>query len=144
MYSCVANDNCNYDVHVVGCYESQYLSNRRLSSSHVSINVQGQSSKPLILVLLTYRPMRWSLGISSDVVIDTVILVSTKHNINITVLLALSIRYQPSRHAMVFYLHFLFSSCTDSTMIVYIVLMIMSQYILTCFNNILFSRVVFM
>ena len=78
VYSCVANDNCNYDVHVVGCYESQYLSNRRLSSSYVSINVQGQSSKPLILVLLTYRPMRWSLGISSDVVIDTVILVSTK------------------------------------------------------------------
>ena len=62
----------------------------------------------------------------------------------ITVLPALSICYQPSRHAMVFYLHFLFSSCTDSTMIVYIVLMIMSQYILTCFNNILFSRVVFM
>ena len=78
VYSCVANDNCNYDVHVVGCHESQYLSNRRLSSSHVSINVQGQSSKPLILVLLAYRPMRWSLGISSNVVIDTVILVSTK------------------------------------------------------------------
>ena len=109
VYSCVANDNCNYDVHVIGCYESEYITNRYRSSSYVYIHVQGQSSKPLILVLLTYRPMWWSLRISSDVVIDTVILVSTKQQHYHYARYVTS----PSRYAWL--LSFL-SSCTESTM----------------------------
>lgn len=77
VYSCVANDNCNYDVHVVGCYESyNHGYSHRIRSTDVSVNVQGQSSKPLILVLLSYEPINWILSIPTDVLIDTVIVVS--------------------------------------------------------------------
>ena len=77
VYSCVANDNCNYDVHVVGCYESYSTGySHTIRNVYVSVNVQGQSSKPLILVLLSYEPIDWVLSIPTDVAIDTVIVVS--------------------------------------------------------------------
>lgn len=75
IYSCIANDNCNYDVHVIGSYYAR-VRYSQISSSSVYVNVQGQSSKPLIVVLLSYNPVRWSLRVSSGVVIDTVIVVS--------------------------------------------------------------------
>jgi len=80
LYSCIANDNCNYDVHVIGSYYAgsyyAWFRYRQISSSSVYVNVQGQSSKPLIVVLLSYEPVSWSLSVSSGVVIDTVIVVS--------------------------------------------------------------------
>ena len=77
-YSCVANDNCNYDVHVVSIYESDpyhgyHHTNTR--NTRVNLAVNGTSTKPLILVVISYEPVRWTLNIPIGVVIDRVILV---------------------------------------------------------------------
>ena len=77
-YSCVANDNCNYDVHVIANYESNGHHDFRVhNTGNTSVNlvVNGTSTKPLILVFVSYEPVRWTLNIPSGVVIDRVILV---------------------------------------------------------------------
>ena len=77
-YSCVANDNCNYDVHVVSIYESDRYHGYRHTNTRdtrVNLRVTGTSTKPLVLVLVSYEPVRWTLSIPSGVVIDRVILV---------------------------------------------------------------------
>ena len=81
-YSCVALENSNYEVHVIGNYES---SNGRHSVSvgreegdtDVVLTVTGESPLPLILVLTSYQPMKWRLNIPIGVTIDRVILVCT-------------------------------------------------------------------
>ena len=77
-YSCVANDNCNYDVHVIANYESNGHTGFRVhntGNTGVNLRVTGTSTKPLILVFVSYEPVRWTLSIPSGVVIDRVILV---------------------------------------------------------------------
>ena len=77
-YNCVANDNCNYDVHVIANYESNGHHGFRIhNTGNTSVNlvVNGTSTKVLILVFVSYEPVRWSLSIPSGVVIDRVILV---------------------------------------------------------------------
>ena len=77
-YSCVANDNCNYDVHVIANYESNGHHGFRVhntGNTRVNLRVTGTSTKPLILVFVSYEPVRWTLSIPSGVVIDRVILV---------------------------------------------------------------------
>ena len=77
-YSCVANDNYNYDVHVIANYESNGHHGFRVhntGNTGVNLAVTGTSTKPLILVFVSYEPVRWTLSIPSGVVIDRVILV---------------------------------------------------------------------
>ena len=77
-YSCVANDSCNYDVHVVSIYESDpYHGYHHTNTRNTSVNlvVNGTSTKPLILILVSYEPVRWALSIPSGVVINRVVLV---------------------------------------------------------------------
>ena len=80
-YSCVANDNCNYEVHVIGNYESSngrhgFSSIRVAGDTDVIVTVSGESPLPLILVLTSNEPVRWRLSVPSGVVIDKVIVVS--------------------------------------------------------------------
>ena len=77
-YSCVSYANCNYDVHVLSCYEAINGGFRQhpTGRSTVDITAVGQSAKPLVLVLVSYEAIAWELNIPSQVVIDTVIVVS--------------------------------------------------------------------
>ena len=80
-YSCVAFDNCNYEVHVIGNYESSngrhgFFVERQAGDTDVVLTVTGESPYPLILVLTSYEPVRWRLSVTSGVTIDRVILVS--------------------------------------------------------------------
>ena len=76
-YGCRANDNCNYEVHVIGNYESSNGRHRVAGDIDVIMSVSGDSGgMPLILVLTSYEPVNWRLSVTSGVVIDRVILVS--------------------------------------------------------------------
>ena len=79
-YSCVAFGNCNNEVHVIGNYESSngvhgVFIERVAGDTDVVVSVTGESSRPLILVLTSYEPVRWRLSVTSGVTIDRVILV---------------------------------------------------------------------
>ena len=77
----MANENCQYDVHVIGNYESNgrhgFGLERTTGTTNVNISVSGsnQGTKPLILVFVSYEPVRWILNIPSGVVIERVLLV---------------------------------------------------------------------
>ncbi|CAI8043500.1 Sushi, von Willebrand factor type A, EGF and pentraxin domain-containing protein 1 [Geodia barretti] len=78
-YSCVASDNCNYEVHVIGNYESSngrhgFFTDRVAGDTDVIVSVSGESPRPLIIVLTSYEPVRWRLSVTSGVIIDRVIL----------------------------------------------------------------------
>ena len=79
-YSCVANDNCENEVHVIGNYEGNgrhgYRVTRTTGNTNLYLTVTGSSSRPLILVLTSYEPVRWTLHIPTGVVINRVVLVS--------------------------------------------------------------------
>ena len=82
-YSCVANDNCDNEVHVIGNYESNGHSGFRVHNdgfTNLYLTVTGSSSRPLILVLASYEHVQWTLHIPSGVVIDRVIIVSSCGN----------------------------------------------------------------
>jgi hypothetical protein len=76
----VASDNCNYEVHVIGNYESSngrqawLFTTRVAGDTDVVVRVSGESPRPLILVLTSYEPVRWRLSVTSGVTIDRVIL----------------------------------------------------------------------
>ena len=81
-YSCVAFDNCQYEVHVIGNYESSngrhgFFTDRVVGDTDVIVSVTGESPRPLILVLTSYEPVRWRLSVTSGVTIDRVILVNS-------------------------------------------------------------------
>ena len=82
-YSCVADENCDYDVHVISNYEGDYNHGfgpvTRAGTTNVQLRVSGQSSKPLVLVFVSYEPVNWVLNVSSGAVIEKVLLVSL-HN----------------------------------------------------------------
>ena len=69
----MAFDNCNYEVHVIGNYESRQ---RGTGDTDVVLTVTGESPRPLILVMTSYETVRWRLSVTSGVTIDRVILVS--------------------------------------------------------------------
>ena len=78
-YSCVANENCNYDVHVISNYEGDGHTGFRVhntGNTNVRINVRGQMYRPLVLVFVSYEPVNWILSLSSAVTIEKVLLVS--------------------------------------------------------------------
>ena len=78
-YSCTANSTCNNDVHVLSCYEARSdhgFNYHPTGYSTVDISATGQSSRPIVLVLVSYEPIEWTLNIPSQIVIDTVIVVS--------------------------------------------------------------------
>ena len=88
-YSCVADENCNYDVHVIGNYEGNGHTGFRVhntGNTDVNISISGQGTKPLVLVFVSYEPVNWILDIPSTVTIDKVLLVS-KINMGNTVYL---------------------------------------------------------
>ena len=65
-YSCEADENCNYDVHVIGNYEGNGHTDLRVhntGTTNVNVRVTGQSSKPLVLVFVSYEPVNWILNI---------------------------------------------------------------------------------
>ena len=79
MYSCIANENCNYDVHVISNYEGNGHTGFRIhntGTTNVQMNVSGQGLKPLVLVFVSYEPVNWILDIPSSVIIEKVLLVS--------------------------------------------------------------------
>ena len=76
IYSCAASTTCNYDVHVLSCYTASRYVHSGNSTVHVDISFVGQSSRPVVLVLLSYEAIHWTLNIQNNVVIDTVIVVS--------------------------------------------------------------------
>ena len=79
-YSCVANENCNYDVHVISNYEGDYNHGfgpvTRSGNTNVELRVSGRGSKPLVLVFVSYEPVNWIVSIPSGVSIHKVLLVS--------------------------------------------------------------------
>ena len=80
--SCVATDNCHNSVHVISMYEARSTGFAvRAGSASVSVSVTGEDTRPLILVLTSYYPIRWSLSIPSGVVIDKIIVVRAKYNV---------------------------------------------------------------
>ena len=72
-YSCVANENCDYDVHVVGNYGGD--NGNLITRTNVQLRVSGESSKPLVLVFVSYEPVNWILSIPQGVIIEKVLLV---------------------------------------------------------------------
>ena len=78
-YSCVANDNCNYDVHFISNYLGIF-SGHHTGTIRVHLNVTGQSTKPLILVLSSYEPTDWILTIPSGVTVYRAIMVRDIYN----------------------------------------------------------------
>ena len=77
IYSCNATDNCMYDVHVVSSYESISSYSHTAGTATVNLRVSGpsQGAKPLVLVFVTYEPVRWTLNVPSGVTIEKVLLV---------------------------------------------------------------------
>ena len=77
-YSCVANENCDYDVYVISNYEGNGHTGFRIhntGTTNVQLSVGGQSSKPLVLVFVSYEPVNGILNIPRRVTIDKVLLV---------------------------------------------------------------------
>ena len=63
-------------VHVISMYEARSTGFAvQAGSASVSLSVTGEDTRPLILVLTSYYPIRWSLSIPSGVVVDKVIVV---------------------------------------------------------------------
>ena len=80
--SCTANDNCNYSVHAISVHEarSDYSFGYHPSgSASVRVTVEGDQNdtRPLILVLASYEPIRWSLSVSQGVNFEKIIVVSS-------------------------------------------------------------------
>jgi hypothetical protein len=47
-------------------------------NARVNIISRGKSNRPIVLVLVSYEPVKWILNIPSDITISKIILVSTK------------------------------------------------------------------
>ena len=79
-YSCVADENCNYDVHIISNYEGDYNHGfgpvTRAGNTNVQLSVSGKGSKLLVLVFVSYEPVNWILSIPPGVTVDRVLLVS--------------------------------------------------------------------
>ena len=82
-YGCVSSLlNCDYEVHVIANYESSnghhgFGIRRVAGSTYVHFNINGQSSKPLVLVFTSYEPVNWVLYLPSGVVVNRILVVSS-------------------------------------------------------------------
>ncbi len=77
-YSCVNNENCDNEVHILGSYESMRRGFRQHPTGYANVylSVTGSSSRALILVLSSYEHVQWTLHIPRGVIISRVIIVS--------------------------------------------------------------------
>ncbi|XP_019647352.1 PREDICTED: uncharacterized protein LOC109487734 [Branchiostoma belcheri] len=84
-YSCVADDNGQYEVHVLGVYEGVGPTGMfdfghdptHTFAPEMDVFVSaGQVSKPLVLVLSSYEPVNWVLHLPEDVEVQEVLLVA--------------------------------------------------------------------
>ncbi|XP_035673048.1 uncharacterized protein LOC118413629 [Branchiostoma floridae] len=73
-FSCVADDNSQYEVHVLGVYEG--VGRRRLAGEMNVHVTTGQVSKPLVLVFSSYEAVNWVLHLPEDVEVHKVLLIS--------------------------------------------------------------------
>ena len=74
-YSCVTDCmGAQYEVHVIGMYSSLY--NLRDENVTVEMTVCGHSSKPLVLVLISYQAQQWTVNVPNGVTIERVLVVS--------------------------------------------------------------------
>ena len=66
-----------YDVHVVSSYESISSFSHTAGTATVDLRVSGpsQGAKPLVLVFVSYEPVRWTLNVPSGITIERVLLV---------------------------------------------------------------------
>ena len=82
-YGCVSSLlNCDYEVHVIANYESSnghhgFGIPSVPGSTYVHFNINGQSSKPLVLVFTSYEPVNWVLYLPSGVVVNRILVVSS-------------------------------------------------------------------
>ncbi|XP_035673047.1 E-selectin-like [Branchiostoma floridae] len=80
-FSCVADDNSQYEVHVLGVYEGVgprsdvRQGNTEAAEMNVHVSV-GQVSKPLVLVLSSYEAVNWVLHLPEDVEVHKVLLIA--------------------------------------------------------------------
>ena len=81
-YECISTaTNCEYEVHVIANYESSngrhgFGTPRVAGDTYVNVNINGQSSKPLILVFISYEPVNWQLNLPTGVVVNKILIVS--------------------------------------------------------------------
>ena len=63
---------------MVSSYESVSSFSHAAGTATVNLRVSGpsQDAKPLVLIFVTYEPVRWTLNVPSGVTIDKVLLVS--------------------------------------------------------------------
>ena len=79
-YSCDVREIGNSEVHVVGIYEGSRQSSFRyhpVGEVNVKLVVSGESSLPLVLVIVAYEPINWRVEVPSGVTVDRVLLVYT-------------------------------------------------------------------
>ena len=79
-YSCAADENCNYDVHIISNYEGDYNHGfgpvTSSGTTNVQLSVSGQGSKPIVLVFVSYEPVHWILNIPTGVIVEKILIVS--------------------------------------------------------------------
>ncbi|CAH1258864.1 LRP6 [Branchiostoma lanceolatum] len=83
-FSCVTDDNSQYDVHVLAVYEgirSRWWGSQQNNTEAPEVDVHviaGQVSKPVVLVLSSYEAVNWMLHLpdSEDVEVHKVLLVA--------------------------------------------------------------------
>ncbi|CAB4002788.1 myosin light chain kinase, smooth muscle-like, partial [Paramuricea clavata] len=77
IYSCSPDSNSSqYEVHVLAVYEVINRRPPKAGNARVNIISRGKSNRPIVLVLVSYEPVKWILNIPSDITISKVILVS--------------------------------------------------------------------
>ena len=82
-YGCVSDLlNCDYEVHVIANYESSNGHHgvgipNVAGNTYVQFNINGQSSKPLVLVFTSTQPVNWRLYLPSGVVVNKILVVSS-------------------------------------------------------------------
>ncbi|XP_070570423.1 uncharacterized protein [Ptychodera flava] len=74
LYSCIDNDNDDYEVHAIGVYEGR--AHRTATRSTVRIQKVARPDRPIVLVLATYEPINWVVEMPNDVTIDRVLLIA--------------------------------------------------------------------
>ena len=83
FYGCVSTaTSCEYEVNVIANYESSngrhgFGIKRVAGDTYVNVNINGQSSRSLILVFTSYESVNWRLSLPSGVVVHRILFVSS-------------------------------------------------------------------
>ena len=78
IYSCCPeNGSPQYEVHVLAVYGPNSGDSSHVGNVTVNIISGGTSNRPVVLVLVNKKPVKWILIIPFDITIGKVILVST-------------------------------------------------------------------